>query len=188
MWPFYEICVRRNQPIWIHPQHTDHLHPLIKESLLERSLGRPFDIALAMAHLVWGEITERHPKRKVISHHLGGMVPHFGARLQALGAEIARCSSPELTKKSVVTLPRPIGEHFRRSCSGTAISYAPESLECGLGYFGDSHVLFTTDVPVGSASGEQWTRDILRAIADAELAGDARARILGDSATALLGV
>lgn len=188
MWPLYDECERQGQPIWVHPQHTDHSYPWIKESLLDRSLGWPFDTSLAMARLVYGGVLERHPELKVITHHLGGMVPYFGARLEAFDAEIAEYSALALTKEKAADLPRPVGEYFRRFYNDTAISYAPGSLECGVAYFGDDHVLFGTDFPMGSASGEEWTRDILRAIDDANLSSHARERILGGNAKAMLGL
>ncbi len=88
MWPLYELCERAGQPVWIHPQHTEYLYPWIKESLLDRSLGWPFDTSLAMARLVYSGVLERHPDLKVVTHHLGGMIPYFGARLEAFDDEI----------------------------------------------------------------------------------------------------
>jgi aminocarboxymuconate-semialdehyde decarboxylase len=188
MWPLYAECEQQGQPIWIHPQHTEYLYPWIKESLLDRSLGWPFDTSLAMARLVYGGVMERHPNLKVVTHHLGGMIPYFGARLEAFDAEIAEYSALNLTKNKAVELSQPVGEYFRRFYNDTAISYAPGTLRCGVGYFGDDHVLFGTDFPMGSASGEQWTRDILRAIDDAGFAVDATERILGGNAKAMLGL
>ncbi len=85
-------------------------------------------------------------------------------------------------------LSRPLGEYCRRFYSDTAISYAPGTLECGVGFFGDGQVLFGTDFPMGSASGEQWTRDIVRAIEDADLSARSRERILGGNAKTMLGL
>jgi predicted TIM-barrel fold metal-dependent hydrolase len=188
MWPLYAQCEEADQPVWIHPQHTDHLYPWIKESLLDRSLGWPFDTSLAMARLVYSGVLERHPRLKVVTHHLGGMVPYFGARLEAFDAEIAEYSALQLTAERSVSLPLPVGEYFRRFYNDTAISYSPSTLECGVSYFGQEHVLFGTDFPMGSASGEQWTRDILRAIDDAGLDASARAKILGENAAGMLGL
>lgn len=186
MLPLYEVCEAAGQPIWIHPQHTDHLYPWIKESLLDRSLGWPFDTSLAMARLVYSGIMERHPRLTVVTHHLGGMVPYFGARLEAFNDEIAEYSQLGLTKADGPVLTQPIGEQFRRFFNDTAISYAPATLDCGVDYFGADHVLFGTDFPMGSASGEQWTRDILRAIDDADLGETDRALVLGGNAERLL--
>ncbi len=188
MWPLYDECERQDQPVWIHPQHSEHLYPWIKESLLDRSLGWPFDTSLAMARLVYGGVMERYPNLKVVTHHLGGMIPYFGARLEAFDAEINEYSSLKLTRQPSVELSRPVGEYFRRFYNDTAISYAPGTIECGVGYFGGEHVLFGTDFPMGSASGEQWTRDILRAIDDVALDPETKERILSGNAREMLGL
>lgn len=188
MSPLYAECERRGQPVWIHPQLTDCLYPWIKESLLDRSLGWPFDTSLAMMRLVYGGVLERHPGLQVVTHHLGGMIPYFGARLEAFDAEISEYRSLRLTKGESATLPRPVGEYLRRFYNDTAISYAPGTLECGVGFFGTDHVLFGTDFPMGSTGGEQWTRDILRAIGDAHLSDEQRQAILGGNAQRLLGL
>ncbi|MGH9299293.1 MAG: amidohydrolase family protein, partial [Acidimicrobiales bacterium] len=188
MWPLYDECERAGQPIWIHPQHTEYLYPWIKESLLDRSLAWPFDTSLAMARLVYGGVLERHHDLKVVTHHLGGMIPYFGARLEAFDHEIAEYSSLSLTKPNEVQLKKPVGEYFRRFYNDTAVSYSPGTLECGVGYFGSDHVLFGTDFPMGSTSGEQWTRDILRSIADADVTAEVRTKILGGNASEMLGL
>ncbi len=91
-----------------------------------------------------------------------------------------------LTEETRAPLSRPVGEYFRRFYNDTAISYAPDTLKCGVSYFGDDHVLFGTDFPMGSASGEQWTRDILRAIDDAGLSAATRSKILWENADRML--
>lgn len=186
MWPLYEEAQRRDIPLWIHPQHTSHLYPWIKESLLDRSLGWPFDTSLAMARLVYGGVMERFPELKIVTHHLGGMIPYFGARLEAFDHEIAEYRSKNLTGGTAPALTAPVGDYLRRFYNDTAISYSPATLRCGLDFFGSEHVLFGTDFPMGSADGEAWTRDILRAIRDSQLPELERGLILGGNAQRLL--
>lgn len=47
--------------------------------------------------------------------------------------------------------------------------------------------MFGTDFPMGSADGETWTRDILRAIADTEMSDDHRRLLLSGNIQRLLG-
>ncbi len=187
MWPLYEEAERRGLPLWIHPQHTSYLYPWIKESLLDRSLGWPFDTSLAMMRLVYGGVMERFPELKIVTHHLGGMIPYFGARLDAFDHEIAEYRAKQLTGGAAVELTAPVGDYLRRFYNDTAISYSPATLRCGLDYFGPHHVMFGTDFPMGSADGETWTRDILRAIADTEMSSDDRRLLLSGNIQRLLG-
>lgn len=188
MWPLYQEAERRHMPLWIHPQHTSSLYPWIKESLLDRSLAWPFDTSLAMMRLVYGGVMERFPELRIVTHHLGGMIPYFGARLDAFDKEIAEYRSKQLTGGQVVDLPRPVGDYLRRFYNDTAISYSPATLRCGLDYFGPEKVMFGTDFPMGSADGEAWTRDILRAIGDTAMPDSDRQLLLGGNAARLLGL
>ncbi len=186
MWPLYEEAEKRGMPLWIHPQHNSHLYPWIKESLLDRSLAWPFDTSLAMMRLVYGGVMERFPDLKIVTHHLGGMIPYFGARLEAFDDEIGEYRGLNLTGGSAPALRAPVGEYLRRFYNDTAISYSPATLRCGLEYFGGEHVLFGTDFPMGSTDGERWTRDILRAIADAGLEAGLRDQVLQGNARQVL--
>lgn len=186
MWPLYEEAERRRMPLWIHPQHSSFLYPWVRESLLDRSLGWPFDTSLAMLRLVYGGVLERFPNLRIITHHLGGMVPYFGARLEAFDDEISEYRALNLTGGQASRLSVPVGEQLRRFYNDTAISYSPATLRCGLDFFGSGHVLFGTDFPMGSTDGERWTRDILRAIRDTELDAEAREALLGGNAASLL--
>lgn len=188
MWPLYEEAERRGVPLWIHPQHTSCLYPWIKESLLDRSLAWPFDTSLAMMRLAYGGVMERFPNLKIVTHHLGGMIPYFGARLDAFDDEIAEYRSKHLTGGREEPLPKPVGEYLRRFYNDTAISYSPATLRCGLDYFGREKVMFGTDFPMGCADGEAVTRDILRAIKDTAMPESDRELLLGGNAARLLGI
>ncbi len=186
MWPLYEEAERRRAPLWIHPQLTSYLYPWIKESLLDRSLGWPFDTSLAMLRLVYGGVMERFPDLRIVTHHLGGMIPYYGARLESFDTEIAEYRSRNLTGGPAVELKAPVTEYLRRFYNDTSINYSPATLNCGLDFFGGEHVLFGTDFPMGSIDGEAGTREALRAIDDAHLSDRVRELVLGGNAQKLL--
>ena len=186
MWPLYEEAERRSMPLWIHPQHTSYLYPWIKESLLDRSLGWPFDTSLAMLRLVYGGVMERFPNLRIITHHLGGMIPYYGARLASFDTEIAEYRSRNLTGGPAVTLSAPVTEYLRRFYNDTSINYSPATLSCGLDFFGGEHVLFGTDFPMGSLDGGAGTREALRAIQDCPLTPEVRSQLLEGNARRLL--
>jgi len=46
--------------------------------------GWPYETTIAMCRLVFDGIYDRHPKLKIITHHLGGgMIPFFDGRIGA---------------------------------------------------------------------------------------------------------
>lgn len=188
MWPLYREAAEANQPIWIHPQHNPYAYPWLTESLLDRSLAWPFDTAVAVARLAYSGILDRYPALKFITHHLGGMVPHFAARLEAFDEEIADFTRAGLNTASGVRLERPIGEYLKSFYADTAINYGPGALECGARFFGLNHVAFGTDFPMGTEGGTGWTGQILSAVTEALPDPADRAQVLGGTAAQLLGL
>ena len=129
---------------------------------------------------------ERFPNLRIITHHLGGMIPYYGARLASFDTEIAEYRSRNLTGGPAVTLSAPVTEYLRRFYNDTSINYSPATLSCGLDFFGGEHVLFGTDFPMGSVDGGAGTREALRAIQDCPLKPEVRSQLLEGNARRLL--
>ncbi len=185
MWPLYERASALDIPIWIHPQHAN-FYPWIRKDVLDRVLAWPFDTSLAMARLVYGGLFERHPGIKVVTHHMGGMIPYFAARIAAFAetsaAEYAKLglgeSGPQLTGSPL--------DHFRRFYNDSISNGSPEAVRMAVDFFGVDHILFGTDFPFGPDDGERWPLDELRNITSMKLTGEERERILHGNAERLL--
>lgn len=72
--PFFAKANSTRTPIWIHPQLQEGYS---QEFLLDKIFGWPYDTSLALAQLVFSGIMEDYPDLRIITHHMGGMVPHF---------------------------------------------------------------------------------------------------------------
>jgi len=44
-------------------------------------LRLPYETSVAMAHIVFAGLFDKHPDLKIITHHLGGMIPFFEERV-----------------------------------------------------------------------------------------------------------
>jgi len=44
--------------------------------------GWPYDTTVAMARLVFSGIMEKYPNLKILTHHLGGLVPFYSERIR----------------------------------------------------------------------------------------------------------
>ncbi|HLJ80406.1 MAG TPA: amidohydrolase family protein, partial [Ktedonobacterales bacterium] len=76
-------------------------------------------------------------------------------------------------------------DYFRRFYADTALFGAPHAVRCVLEFFGPSHVLFGTDIPLGPANAVETT------IADLEVAGlssEDLAAVYAGNAVRLLGL
>ena len=105
------------------------------------------------------------PGSKIITHHLGAMIPfcegRVGGGLDQLGS---RSDDPEDTRRAAARLrKRPI-DYFRMFYGDTALFGAWHAMECGLAFFGADHVLFGTDMPFDPEGGPGFIRDTIEAM------------------------
>ena len=185
MWPLYERAAELDFPIWIHPQHANY-YPWIGKDVLDRVLAWPFDTSLAMARLVYGGVFERYPNIKFVTHHMGGMIPYFSARIAAF----AETSSGEYAKlglgQSGPSLTGSPLDHFRLFYNDCISNGSQDAVRLALNFFGADRILFGTDFPFGPDNGERWPLDELRTIKTMLIDEADRAKILYGNAARLL--
>ncbi len=185
MWPLYERAAQRGTPIWIHPQHAN-LYPWIGRDVLDRTLAWPFDTSLAMARLVYGGVFERFPQIKFMTHHMGGMIPYFAARIDAF----SRSTKLEYAKLGIgesggPALSVPPIEHFRLFHNDTVSNGSVKCLAMARNFFGTERVLFGTDFPFGPPSGS-WAVDEKRAVETIDISAADREAIFSGNAQRML--
>ncbi|MGH9065298.1 MAG: amidohydrolase family protein [Acidimicrobiales bacterium] len=184
MWPLYARAEALGMPIWIHPQHG-HSHPWLKRDLVDRLFGWPFETSIAMARLVYGGVLEKHPRLTFVTHHLGGMVPFYASRIEAMDQEVERYRAGSLTEASPA-LPEPVVEYFRRFYNDTMVNGSLPALECGIEFFGPERVMFGTDFPMGPDDGEHWPVQVLDSIRALDVSDAQRALMLGGNLRRIL--
>jgi aminocarboxymuconate-semialdehyde decarboxylase len=167
MWPLYAEADSAGVPIWIHPQHG-HSYPWLKRDLVDRLFGWPFETTLAMSRLVFGGVLERYPDLKFVTHHLGGMVPYYASRADAMTHEIARYRDASLTEASQPLPGRPT-DYFRKFYNDSMVNGSAAAMRCGLDFFGSQHVMYGTDFPMGPNAGETWPVQVLDTIRSLDL-------------------
>ena len=149
----FALAAERDLPIWLHPARTASMPDYASE---ERSrfemwwcFGWPYETSVAMCRLVFNGVFDRYPKLKVITHHLGGMIPYFdgrvGSGMEVLGAR----TSDEDYGQILPGLRRPHLDYLRDFYADTALFGGRHGLRCGLEFFGSAHVVFASDAPFG---------------------------------------
>ena len=137
LFPVYEKMCQYNLPIWWHPQNTsDGEYPGEPESLYNiwHLWGLPMETTRSMTRFVLSGCMEKFSGIKIITHHLGGMVPFFAERLES---RHMRAYTPGLKEPPI--------EYFRRFYNDTAIEGNTSALMCAYDFFGAEHMLFATD-------------------------------------------
>ncbi len=175
--PFYEKLVEHDLPLFIHPTHWES-YPLVKMDKGWRMMhifGWPFDTTQAVWRLIFGGVIDRYPSLKVVTHHLGAMLPYFARRIEANFKGF-------LTKK----VPRHITEYWGNIYGDTAMDGTVAAYPCGYAFFGPERMMYGTDYPFGGEAGESFIRENLLGIKVMNIPEEDKKKILGESARKLL--
>ena len=152
--PLFAAVAERDAAIWLHPARTASMpdYATEKKSRFEMwwCFGWPYETSVAMARMVFCGLLDRHPKLKIITHHLGGMIPYYdgrmGAGMEVLGAR----TSDEDYSQVLPSLKRPHMDYMHDFYGDTAMfGGGAHAIRCGLEFFGAGHVVFATDAPLG---------------------------------------
>ncbi len=181
-------------PIWLHPTRP-HTHPDYQTEDKSKFdiwwvFGWPYETSAAMARMVFSGFFDRWPNLKIITHHLGAMVPYLEARvglgLDQLGKrEGAEPGYADIIKAMSAKGKRPV-DYFRQFYGDTAINGSLAGTRCGIDFFGCEHVLFGTDCPFDPEGGPQFIRDIIQVLDRLELSSRDRELIYSGNATRML--
>src|SRR5215204_6378126 len=182
--PFFAAMAEHDLPIWLHPARTADMTDYAAEQKSRYEMwwcfGWPYETSVAMCRLVFSGLFDRHPGIKIITHHLGGMIPFYDGRvgpgLEVLGSR----TSDEDYSKVLPSLKRPHLDYFRDFYGDTALFGGTHGLSCGLDFFGADHVVFATDTPLGPI------RPTIEAVDRLDLAPEERDKIMVVNAAKLL--
>jgi aminocarboxymuconate-semialdehyde decarboxylase len=179
-----DLADREFAPIWarlealgmvvfLHPGGFTHGERL-REHYLNNVIGNPLESTIAVSHLIFGGVLDRHPKLKVVVAHGGGFVGSYPFRM-----DHAWRSRPDCR----VNIKRKPSDYLRRMYFDT-LMFDPRALGHLVDLWGAEHVLLGTDYPY-----DMGYYDPLGAIAAVKkLKRSEREAIAGGNAARLLGI
>lgn len=187
--PLFEELARRDTVIWMHPargaEMTDYLTEEKSKYEIWWTFGWPYETSAAMSRLVFSGIFDRHPNLKIITHHMGGMIPYFEGRVGYGWDQLGkRTSDTDYTVLLKTLKKRPL-DYFKMFYADTALFGGFPATQCGLAFFGLDRVLFASDVPFEPAPG-LYIRETIRCIEGLNLKADDKDRIYRGNAERLL--
>jgi predicted TIM-barrel fold metal-dependent hydrolase len=189
MEPLFAEAARRDLPIWMHPARGANFPDYRGEdkSLFEIwwTFGWPYETSVAMARLVFTGLFDRFPDIKIITHHMGGMIPYFAGRVGHGWDQLGkRTSDVDYTALLRSMKKRPI-DYFRSFYADTALFGAGPAVRCGLEFFGIDHVLFASDMPFEPVPG-MYARETIENIEALDLTAAQKDQIYRGNALRLL--
>jgi len=187
---FERMSKKYDLPIWVHPVRTARFadYPGEQKSKYEIwwLFGWPYETSAFMARMVFSQMFEKLPNLKIITHHLGAMVPFLSHRvgygMDQLGSRTSDEDYEGLRKRMK---KRPV-DFFKMFYNDTSINGWSSGIRCGLDFFGSKHVLFGSDCPFDPEGGPLFIRETFKAIDSLKLSKEDRRRIYFGNAKSLL--
>ena len=188
--PIFEAMAGYDLPIWLHPARgaevTDYLCERRSKYEIWWTLGWPYETSVAMARLVFAGLFDRLPGVKIITHHLGGMIPYFEGRVGPGWDQLGTRTSDEDLTLVLKALKRPHLDYFHDFYADTAVFGSASATRCGLEFFGVDKVLFASDAPFDPEKGPMYIRETIKVLDGLDLSESERARIYFGNAERLL--
>jgi aminocarboxymuconate-semialdehyde decarboxylase len=189
--PLFAAMAQRDLPVWLHPARTATFPDYADEATSQFELwwvfGWPYETSVAMARLVFAGLFDRYPNLKIITHHGGGMVPHFSGRigpgLDQLGKRTPAGEGMESTQH---TLQRRPFDYFKMFYADVALFGSVHATRCALEFFGAEHMLFASDMPFDPEGGPGYIRETIAVLDALQLDPTTRTAIDAGNARRLL--
>lgn len=156
--------------VFIHPFGTS-LGERMNRFYLQNIIGQPIETTIALSHLIFGGVLDKHPGLKILAAHGGGYLPSY----------IGRSDHAHAARPDAHTMKRAPSEYLRQIYFDNLV-YTPSGVAHLINQVGVSQVVIGTDYPFDMGS-----YDVHTLLANVPSLSDAdRAAILGGNAARLL--
>ena len=170
--PVWAKAVALNAVVMLHPMGFTEPRRLA-EFYFTNTIGNPLDTTLAVHHLIFSGVLERHPTLKIYAVHGGGYAAAYSGRMDhAWGAR----------RDANAGLPKPPTSYLRKMYFDTIV-FTPHQLEYLVRTFGTDHIVLGTDYPYDM--GEYYPIDH---IVGTSLSEEEKAAVAGGTAIKLFGL
>lgn len=186
LFPVFERIHQRDVAIFLHPARGANFPDYLSEKMSRYELwwafGWPYETTIAMARIVYSGMFDKLPNLKIVTHHMGGMVPYFEGRispgLDVMGARTVGEEYPPLKRRGL--------DYFKMFYADTALFGARAATRCGYEFFGVERTLFASDCPFDPEHGAMFIRETIRVLDSLGLSDEELRRIYELNARELL--
>jgi predicted TIM-barrel fold metal-dependent hydrolase len=189
--PLFETSVRLNAPILLHPARSAKFadYPGEPKSKYEIwwTFGWPYETSAAMQRLVFSRLFDRLPTIRIVTHHLGAMIPYFEGRIGYGLDQFGSRTADEDYEGLLRSMPKRPHDYFKMFWADTAVFGSRNATECGLKFFGTGQVVFASDAPFDPEGGSMYIRETIKVIDGLEMSDADRRAIYRGNAERLFG-
>ena len=215
---FWEEAERLGAVTYIHPfdSGTQQTRPYEYDYDLMHIFGWPYETTVMLSRLIFSGIMDKYPNLKIVSHHMGGMIPFFMGRVSETYALVRRPTknpeqitearapveqSEQNMKKQAEGNPavttadlylpkadfqKPVFDYFKMFYYDTALGGSVAATRCGYEVFGAERIVFGTDYPWGPNGGRARLEGYPRVIREAVPDASAQQKIFEDNIRKLM--
>ena len=190
--PLFAALSARGLPAFLHPTRgagfADYETEDGSKYEIWQVMGWPYETGACIARLVFSGVMDRHPGLKIVTHHLGGIIPYLEGRIGPLWDQLGSRTEGDSYGGVLQSLKQRPVDYFKQLYGDTAVGGAPGVIRCGLEFFGPDRVLFASDCPFDPKGGPGFIRDGMRALDSLDLPADVLAKIRSGNACKLLSI
>ncbi len=188
----FAVMAELDRPILVHPirmgNHADYASESKSEAEVWFTFGWPYETSACMARLIYAGLFDKLPGLKIVTHHMGGMIPYFAEKI-TLGFEQIFFGTMEknpLAERS--GLKRPPLDYFKLLYGDTATNGSVPATTCGYAFFGAERSIFATDAPFDPDGGVHLVKRTIAAVEALPIGATQKAQIFEGNARRLFGL
>ena len=187
--PVFQRMAAHDLAVWVHPMRTaqfsDYAGETESQNEIWFSFGWPYETTAAMTRLIYSGIFDELPDLKIVSHHMGGMIPFFSGKIK-LGFRQIFFGAPDANPAAKdAGLKKSPADYYKMLYADTALGEVAPT-RCGHAFFGTGKCLFATDAPFDSEQGRGLMRNTIAAVNALEISQGEKDAIFAGNAKKLL--
>jgi predicted TIM-barrel fold metal-dependent hydrolase len=187
--PVFVAMAAHDLPVWVHPMRTAQFSDYASEKESQNeiwfSFGWPYETTACMTRLIYSGLFDELPKLKIVSHHMGGMIPYFAGKIKLGFRQIFFGAADRNPVAEDSKLKKQPVEYFKMLYADTALGEIAPT-RCGHDFFGTDHSVFATDAPFDSEQGRALIRNTIAAVNALEIPQAEKDAIFSGNAKRLL--
>ena len=125
--------------------------------------GWPYETTACLTRLIYSGLLDELPDLKIITHHMGGMIPFFHGKISLTFSQIFYGTSERGPMAEKAGLKKPPLDYFKMLYADTALGELAPT-RCGHDFFGTDKCVFATDAPFDAEQGRALIRKTIDAV------------------------
>ncbi|NKB48728.1 MAG: amidohydrolase family protein [Alphaproteobacteria bacterium] len=188
--PVFETMAGLDLPVWVHPMrlanHPDYATEDQSEAEIWFTFGWPYETAACITRLIYSGIYDKLPNLKIISHHMGGVIPYFAGKVDLGFSQVFTGTVDHNPAQEKFGLKQQPAEYFKLLYGDTATNGSLPAMQCGHAFFTTERSLFATDAPFDPLGGAHLIDGTIKAVDGLDIPDNERELIYYGNAAALL--